>query len=212
MKKLFILLAVVFATAIFSNLSAQEVAPPGAGDKDLSDKNIKMRSVELERIDREARKNGAAGNEAERRAIKYPEIKKDYELIQTSQDAVIKAYQSGSKIDYAQISKSASEINGGAVRLKENLFPSSPPENADVKKETRKDEKTEKEIKPAKSVRDLIVELDNAVGGFATSPMFQNLRVIDAAVSEKAKLDLEKIIEFSALLDAAAKKMTADGK
>lgn len=66
-------------------------------------------------------------------------------------------------------------------------------------------------MKPAKGVRDLIVDLDNAIGSFATSPMFQNLRAADAAVSEKAKLDLEKIIKLSALLDAEARRTTANG-
>ena len=169
-----------------------------------------MRSAELERIDRAARQNGSPQKEADRLTAIYPEIKKDYEQIQTSQDAIVKTYQSGSKIDCAQISKSALEINGGAIRLRANLFPAPPPVSAGAKKETEEDEKAEKEAKPAKSVRDLIVELDNAVGSFAMSPMFQNLRVVDAKVSEKAKLDLEKIIELSASLDAEAKK--ADGK
>ncbi len=66
-------------------------------------------------------------------------------------------------------------------------------------------------MKPAKSVRDLIVDLDNAISSFATSPMFRNLRMVDAAVSEKAKLDLEKIIKLSALLDAEARRTTANG-
>lgn len=214
MKKLFVLGAILSA-AVLSNVSAQ-VTPPGAGDKDLRDNNIKGRSNELERIDREMKKDAAkkrgqsAVNPAapqqpeDKLAAKYDEIKTDYEQIQLSQDSIIKAYQSGDKVDYAQISKFSQEVNKSALRLNLNLFPAPVVENIDVKKE-------EKVPKKTKGVRDLIVDLDNAVGSFATSPMFQNLRVIDTSVSEKTKSDLEKIIELSELLNAEAAKM-ARGK
>ncbi len=218
MKKLFVLVALIFSTAIGSNICAQVTPPPGAGDKDLRDTDVKRRSVEMERVERDAKKTGksavnqAAAQAEDRLAAKYGEIKTDYEQIQMSQDAVIKTYQGSGKIDYAQIGKSASEINRSATRLHLNLFPAPPIENAVVKKEEKKDDKIEKETKAAKSVRDLIVDLDNRIGSFATSSMFQNLRTVDAAVSEKTRLDLEKIIELSEMLDAEAKKMAADGK
>ncbi|CAA9384427.1 MAG: hypothetical protein AVDCRST_MAG74-734 [uncultured Pyrinomonadaceae bacterium] len=218
MKKLFLLIALVFSTAICSNIYAQVTPPPGAGDKDLRDTDVKKRSVEMDRIERDAKKNGksavnpATAQAEDRLAAKYDEIKTDYERIQLSQDAVIKTYQSSGKIDYAQIGKSALEINRSATRLHSNLFPAPPIENADVKKEEKKDDEIKKETKPAKSVRDLIVDLDNAIGSFATSSMFQNLRTVDAQVSDKAKLDLEKIIELSALLDAKAQKSASGGQ
>lgn len=216
MKKIVVLIAFLCSTAICSNVYAQETPPPGAGDKDLRDNNIKSRSVELERVDRDARKTDksavspAEAKAEDRLAAKYEAIKTDYERIQLSQDAVIKAYQSSGKIDYAQIGKSALEINQSAMRLNSNLFPAV--ENPDAKKEENKSGKAERAAKPAKSVRDLIVDLDDTIGSFATSPMFRNLRTIDAAVSDKAKLDLEKIIELSARLDAEARKLETSGK
>ena len=219
MKKLLFLIAFISSTAICSSVCAQVTPPPGAGDKDLRDTDVKRRSVEMERVERDAKKTGNTtsnqknASAEDRLAAKYDEIKTDYEQIQLSQDSVIKTYQGSGKIDYAQIGKSATEINRSAVRLHSNLFPApTTTENTDVKKEEKKAEKVEKEIKQTKSVRDLIVELDNTIGVFATSPMFQNLRTVDAAVSEKARLDLEKIIELSALLDAEARKSATVGK
>ena len=218
MKKLLVLIALVFSAAICSNIYAQVTPPPGAGDKDLRDTDVKKRSVEMDRIERDSKKNAASpasqttAQAEDRLAAKYDEIKTDYEEIQLSQDVVIKTYQGSGKIDYAQIGKSAQEINRGATRLHSNLFPTPPDADASVKKEQKKVDETKKETKPAKSVRDLIVDLDNAIGSFATSPMFQNLRTVDAAVSDKARLDLEKIIELSALLDAEARKSATGGK
>ncbi len=218
MKKSLILTAFVCSAAIGSNLYAQQTPPPGAGDKDLRDTGVKSRSVEMERIKREANKNGksAAENPAvvsatpaeDKLAAKYDEIKTDYVQIQLSQNTVVKTYQGSGKIDYAQIGKSALEINQSAMRLNLNLFPAPPMENAGAKKEVKKEEVTEKENRPAKNVRDLIVDLDKSIGSFATSQMFQNLRTVDVKVSEKARLDLEQIIELSKLLGAEAAKMT----
>lgn len=214
MKKTIVLIAIVFSTAIYSSICAQVTPPPGAGDKDLRDTDVKRRSVEMERVERDAKKGGktsaAKKAEEDKLAAKFAEIKTDYEQIQLSQDAVVKTYQGTGKIDYAQLSKYALEINNSAARLNSNLFPVI--ENPDTKKELKKEENKEKESKPAKSVRDLIIELDNTIGSFATSPMFQNLREVDTKVSEKTKLDLEKIIELSGLLSAEAKKMNSGTK
>jgi len=218
MKKTLILIITILAAATFSNVAAQ-VTPPGAGDKDLRDTNVKGRSNELERIKRDAEKpekrnkNKAAQNSNgsqpdDTLAAKYEEIKTDFEQIQQSQDSIISAYKSGEKIDYKQMSKFSLEINKSAVRLNSNLFPPTVVENSDAKKE----EKIKKETKTPKSVRDIIVDLDNTIGSFATSPMFKNLRVVDPTVSEKTRLNLERIIELSGLLDAEARKMAATEK
>lgn len=205
-----ILIGIAFTTSLMfsSNVHAQQTPPPGSGDKNMGDDGIKLRSVDLERAKRDAQKTGSLpanpAKPVDPLAEKYDEIKTDYEQIQMSLDAVIKAYQGSGEIDHAQISKSALEIKSSAARLDANLFPSPPVDKTEAKNE--KMEKTKSELKTTKSLRDLIIDLDNAVGGFTTSPMFQNLRAVDAAVSEKAKLDLEKIKELSALLDAEARK------
>ena len=224
MKKVFISTIVILAA--FSAVSAQ-IAPSGAGDSDLRDTNIKGRSNELERIDRDARKetskkkNKSKVNQAaeqppaeDKLAAKFAEIKTDYEQIQLLHDSIIKAYNVDGKIDYAQIGKSSAEINKSAVRLNSNLFPDSPAKTPPAGKvessNSAKDEKTDKNPQQPKSVRDLIVDLGDNINSFATSPMFQNLRAVDPAVSEKAKSDLDKIIEESALLNTEAEKMAAE--
>jgi hypothetical protein len=221
MEKIFVLIALIFSTTVCSNIYAQGEAPPGAGDKNLRDNNIKSRSLDLERVDRDARKkdksdeksaaNTSSAKTEDQLTAKYAEIKTDFEQIQLSQDAVIKAYQGTGKIDYAQIGKSALEINTSGTRLNSNLFPLI--EVLDTEKVEKTENKKEKETtKQAKSVRDLIIDLDNAIGSFAASPMFQNLRTVNPKVSAKAKLDLEKIIELSAALNREIVKMANGGK
>lgn len=213
MKKIPAIAALLFACALCMSLQAQVTPPPGAGDRDLRDTNIKGRSNELERIDREAKKNKKDGNgsknqaEEDKLALKFTEIKEDYETIQTSQTAVTDAYTTGAKIQYGQIAKSAAEVNKSALRLKANLFPP-PAEKSKEKKDEKKDAAIEE--KPiSKTVRDLIIDLDNAVGAVVSSPMFQNLRVIDPKVAEKTKSDLETVIKLSDALQKEAEKQSA---
>lgn len=205
MNKISLLILTVLASAVFSNA---QLTPPGAGDKDLRDSNVRGRSNELERIKRDANKPGKRNKNAEnsdgstedQMAAKYEEIKTDFEQIQKSQDSIIDAYKGGDAINYAKIGTSSQEISKSANRLKSNLFTSV----AD-KIEAEKD--PVEKVKITKTIRDLIVELDNTIGLFAASPMFLNLRVIDPAVSEKTGKDLDMIIELSSILNAEAVKM-----
>jgi hypothetical protein len=202
MKKISLISFLIFAAATFSNITAQE--PPGnTGDVDLRDNDIRLRSVELERIKREANKSAvsSAGLTASVNTDidkKYPQIKEDFEGIQNNQSAIIKTYTTGEKINYKQIKLLAEEIKKNSKRLDENLFV--------AKAEVKKEESAEKDEK-VKGVKELIVYLDNAVGDFVSSPMFQNLRVVDSAVAGKAQFNLAKIIELSDLLAKEAGKM-----
>jgi hypothetical protein len=218
MKKTFLFVAFLFVFMLCANASAQVTPPPGAGDKDLRDTNIKGRSNELERIDREARKNSKNSKsknepEEDRLAVKFAEIKEDFETIQTAQASIVNAYTTSEKISYARIAEFAAEVNKKALRLKANLFPPLKDEKSKEKKDEKKEEKPLAEEKPiSKGVRELIVDLDNAVGAVVSSPMFQNLRVIDPKVAEKTKSDLETVIKLSDALKIEAEKSNAGQK
>lgn len=206
MKQIIVIIVLIFSASVYSNIHAQVAPPPVTGDKDLRDTDIKRRSIDMERVERDTKKTNKTTENPKNKtedklAAKYEEIKTDYEQIQLSQDAIIKAYQTGEEINYAQIGKSAAEINKSAKRLDSNLFPALNVEVSDAEK------KPETETQAAKSMRDLIVDLDNKIGSFATSPMFQNLRQVDAEIAKKAKEELEQIIKLSALLEAATQKM-----
>lgn len=206
MKKLLLLIALVFLTGIYSNINAQAPTvstPAVTGDTTLRDDSIRMRSIDLERAKQDAAKSNRTSDTGATASInteidkKYPQIKEDFEGIQTNQTVIINAYTTGESINYKQIKLSADEINKSAKRLDGNLFA----ERDETKKaEKEKDKKT-------KEIKDLIVELDNAIGNFVASPMFQNLRVVDPEVAGKAQTELIKITQISELLSKEADKM-----
>lgn len=198
MKKFILSVVVIFAASFVSTVVAQVEPPAGAGDTDLRDNNIRMRSTDLERVKRDADKANSSSPMNSEIDTKYPEIKEDFEGIQLSQAAIVKAYSTGESIDYKQIETASETINKNAKRLDSNLFSS----KLDKKEKSKKDEE-----KKTESLRDLIVELDNAIGDFVSSPMFQNLRVVDPEVAKKAQMNLANIRELSEKVSKEAGKM-----
>jgi hypothetical protein len=178
--------------------NAQSVPPPPTpiAESDLRDNTIKMRSIDLERVKRDAEKM-RAGESTKEREIRFAKIKVDFENIQKLQDSIIKAYTTGRQINYSKIRSSATSITKNALRLDENLFGAKPEKDIKNKKQ---------ETIKRKSVRDLIIELDIAIGNFVKSPIFQNTKVVDTKVSKEAQSELEKIMKLSNMLSNEAGK------
>lgn len=194
---LFIFAAVL---AIPTGIAAQLAPPPPAPvtETEIRSDSLKMRSTQLERIKRDANKPRPRESSKEKE-IRFAKIKKDFESIQKLQNQIIKAYTTGKEINYKKIDKSSAKIKNDALRLEENLF---------GLKRTDKGLKNLKQVSDKqKNVRDLIILLDNALGNFVGSPIFNNLKVVDLEQSKKARLELRKIIRISQSLSEQAKKM-----
>lgn len=215
MKKIILQFLIILALAISTSISAQ-VQPAVTGDKNLRDENIRMRSIDLERAKQDAEKPSTNTSNTTLTTVpaaviksdietKYPQIKEDFEGIQSNQAAIIKAYITGEKIDYIQIKTSAADITDRAKRLDGNLF--APKIEVEKKEEVSKEAQSKEKETKTKSIRDLIVELDNAVGNFVSGTMFQNLRVIEPEAAGKTQAALAKIIEISELLSKETGKM-----
>lgn len=156
------------------------------------DSGIRSRSMELERISRQAKQDSIneRGNGA---AIDFVKIKRNFEGIQKLQDSIVEAYTQGEKIDFQKINRSAGKITKMAVSLRATLF--SPQIN---KKELKVITKKKTSLNTEKrSVKDLIVDLDNAIGRFVAHPIFQDVKVINTESCEKLLADLEEIIYLS---------------
>jgi len=188
-------------TIVAQTTTAGSVTPAGAGDKNLADNGIKLRSVELERIKREAERAEAASFAPINTEInsRFPQIKEDFEGIQILEAAIIKAYTTGKTIDYGLIESSADGINKRCRRLDLNLF-------AESKKDKNSEDKSEKAEKP-KSLKDLIILLDTAIGDFVTSPLFGKVKVVEPATAIKTRTDLLNVLKLSERIGLEAKRL-----
>lgn len=180
-----------------SSIAFAQVPNPVIENEIRDVNSIRRRTIELERVKRNANDPAPKASTKEQE-IKFAKVKEDFENIQKLQSSIINAYTTGDKIDYKKISELAAEMSKRSVRLDLNLFYS--------KSDGNDKGETVKNVKP-NSVKDLIVELDKVIGIFVSSPIFKNIRLVDGEVSEKSRLDLEKIVKLSYMLSREAKKM-----
>ena len=180
-----------------SSIIVAQVPNPVADNEMRDGSSIRRRSIELERVKRDAVKLRPTEDSTER-TIKFAEIKEDFENIQKLESEIVKAYTTGKEINYEKIGQLAAEMTRKTVRLDANLFNS--------KTEKNVNDKAVEKAKP-RSVKDLIIKLDKVVETFVNSPIFKNIKVVDPQNSEKSRIDLEKIFQLSDALSRAAKEM-----
>ena len=187
-----VLALLILASSIFAQISPNPVINNEVRDPT----SPRMRAVELERVKKDANKV-TFDKQTKEQTIKFAQIKEDFENIQKLEDEVVMSYTTGQQINFKKISHLAFEISRKATRLDLNLFI---PKSDKTNKNKEKDEVT------PKSIRDLIIELDNEIAAFVQSPIFTNSILVDSKISEKSQSELERIIKISELLSKEAKK------
>lgn len=194
-------LAVFFLTFLASSIAAQFVSPVPVMEKEVRDgTSTKLRSMELDRVKREAKKK-AAENLAPAAVNHFLEIKEDFEKIQVLEGRIVAVYTRGTVIEYARIAAFSAELNESASRLNKNLF--SLPDK-DQKDLPEKPDRAEKAL-PA-DVKNLIVELDSIIGAFVSNPIFTASKKAGREEKERARSALEQVIKFSEALKQEAEK------
>src|ERR1043165_6698830 len=102
--------AMVFALFLTSALMAQTPGPPpgavpaGGGDKNLQIDDSKQRSIELERVKRDAekpdQKTKTTTPPPPPPAPNFEQVKQDFESIQRLQDDIVTAYSRSTVVDF----------------------------------------------------------------------------------------------------------------
>jgi hypothetical protein len=166
-----------------------QVSPNPVINNEIKDNSsIRTRSIELEKVKRDAKKLRQPETSKETE-IRFKEIKDDFEGIQKLQSSIVKTYTTGVKINYEKISELAFEMKKKAVRLDINFFNTIYTANSDKKPKDK--------MPIAKSVRDLIIELDKAIEVFVDNPIFKRATIVDSKLLEKSQKNLSEIIKLS---------------
>jgi hypothetical protein len=201
-KQLFLAALLLFTPTLLSSAVAQDHGPPAGGsDRNLRDSasDLKGRSNEIDRIERDAKKTDSRVRDAEEPeslpAPNFPQIKEDFERIQIINSDVLQAI--ASKPDYGRVSESAGEIEKRAIRLKSNLF---------APKSTKQSKENEP-VAEDQELKSLLTLLDNSIGTFTQNPMFQNSKVVNPQDSTNAQKELDAVIKISARIRIEADRM-----
>ena len=184
----------VFSLIFLASSIYAQVSPVPAVEVEIRDGNsIRMRSLEFERIKRDANDPHPVEISKEIQ-IKLTKIKDDFENIQKLQFSIVKTYTTGKNINYQKIGALALEMRKSAGRLGINFF--------NIKEENSVNSGSHDLIR--KNVRDLIIDLDETITAFVSSPAFTTPQVINAKSNDKARADLEKLFNLSIALQDSA--------
>ncbi len=183
----FALLVLCWIAASVLTLISQILPTPVINDEIKDNGSIRMRSIELERLKRNLR-NPRPPETSKETEIRYAEIKDDFESIQKIQSSIVKTYTTGLEINYERIRKLAFEMRKKAIRLDINFFNTDPLLDSSVEAKNKKTRK--------KTTRDLIIELDKAIGRFVSSPIFKQGKIVSSDVMEKSQNDLYEIVKL----------------
>ncbi|HVE59383.1 MAG TPA: hypothetical protein VNB22_21415 [Pyrinomonadaceae bacterium] len=195
--------SVIFLAFLVSSISAQYISPVPVVETEIRDNSsLKIRSIELDRIKRDAKKKSSE-NLGPASVNNFLEIKVDFEQIQVLENNIVTVYTTGKEIEYKKIAAFSAEINQSASRLKKNLFSL---QNNDQKKSSDEPEVREKTL--PNDVKNLIVALDNTIGAFVNNPIFLTPKKAKPKEKEKAEADLEQVIRLSTALKQEAEKQT----
>jgi hypothetical protein len=193
----------LFLLFLVSSVSAQFISPVPVIEREIRDNSsVKMRSIDLDRIKRGSRKKDSE-KLGPASVNNFLEIKEDFEKIQKLEGAIVTTYKTGKQIQYAKIASFSAELTASAARLETNLFK---PANQDQTELPNKTDAAESDKNLLDEVKNLIVELDNAVGAFVNNPIFQKSKKAGLQEKEQAVEDLKQIIRLSAALRQAAER------
>ena len=188
-----VLFLLIFTASIFA-----QVSPTPVINNEIRDgSSIRRRSMDLETFKRDADQPNLQAKSKDQLA-KFVRIKEDFENIQKLENEIVQTYTSGKQINFKKIGEIANELFKRALRLNSNLFIPKSDKPSKIKKNDEQN---------PKSVRDLIVELDKAIGNFTSSPIFKETKLVDQKTAEKSQIQLEKIISLSEMLSQEAKKL-----
>ena len=200
--QLFLAAVLVLTPTLITSAVAQDHGPPAGGsDRNLKDSvsDVKNRSIEMDRIERDAKKAESRAREDKRESLAAPnfeQIKEDFERIQIINGDVLQASASSANLDYGRISESSAEIQKRATRLKSNLFP---PKS---KKQSKKTELGPED----QDLKSLLTLLDKSLSSFTQNPMFQNTKVVTPQDSTDAEKELDSVIQISGRITNEAER------
>ena len=202
MSRRLFLLAVILASlpALASTAVARQLGPAGGirtnnpRDKIVEDN---LRSTEIERVRRAAQRQ-----EGRPAANKFPAIKEDFERIQLVNNVLQEG--AAGRVAYGRVAEDAAEIRKRAARLNAALFPPTPGEQPKVSAPGAAER--------GDDMKSLLAELDRAIHGFVSNPMFGNIKVVNTSDSTEARRDLERVVRLSGRVRQVADKLKKQSK
>jgi len=185
--------AVIGFGSIVSPVCGQSVTTPGTRGRTDPVQRELQRRFESEAIESALAARPGRSSDHERRFV-VAQIKEDFLHIQIINDDL------KLQTDMKSVTRSATEINRRASRLKDNL--SLPKASATSGPRTAGADNAQDQL------QSLLSSLSNSIKRFVENPVFESAKVIDARLSEQAARDLRQIIELSKRIKKSSERLS----
>ena len=189
--------AAVFASALAHAATARQDRR-GQRAREIRDREARARE------DRELQVNlgmleGASKRRAELSRQIYAQISEDFMRLQVVNSELMQAVSGDGALDLAFVAKSASEIRKRAERLKGNLLLPEPEKDSG--------RPTVEVGAEAGQLRSALSALGELIYVFVRNPVFKETNVADVKMLDKARRDLEEIIDLSVRIKKSSEKL-----
>lgn len=200
--RILILIALAFIPGTL--VLGQGPPPQGRGARPDKIQRELERRVEMQMIEQALVESGS------RHVMRYPalvldQIRDDFLQIQVIDRNLMRATNAGDALDLKLVVNSAGEIRKRSQRLKENLALPRPDTPSPGRSEIAGEATRER-------LRISLSNLSGLIDEFVGNPMFEQIKLIDAKLSAKARQDIEAIIELSSQIKRSSQKLKAAEK
>ena len=155
-------------------------------DRDSDEADINRRSFNLRMLHIMAKQKGPRKKNPQ---LALAQLQEDFVRIQILNKPLGLAALGPGNLDLKFVTKSATEINKRAERLKENLALPNPVQSGEPIKEYR--------VENTSHLKVPIVDLARLILDFTDNPFFKEAGVLETQQAEKARRDLDEIIRIS---------------
>ncbi|HKB67559.1 MAG TPA: hypothetical protein VKC61_17005 [Pyrinomonadaceae bacterium] len=146
--------------------------------------------------------NGGPGNEKNLQAL-ASQVEQDFSRILILHNEIARAISAGKSLDYGFVSNATTEIRKRALRLQTTLAL-----QPEVSGQTTAEQIALHDVQ----VTDALIKLCKQIKSFVTNPVIENPGTISSEQLNKARKDLQSIVEVSSSIKRTAEKLAKTAK
>jgi len=156
---------------------------------------MNRREIQLNNISEKGRPN-----DPKRAQALMDQVNEDFQRILTRHNELVRAIDANQPLDYQFVAEATGEIRKRSTRLQSSLKLEKPEPVSD-------DRKTET-LLAGMETKDEMILLCKKIESFVTNPIIEKPGTVDAQALEKARTDLQNIVELSDVMKKQADKRT----
>jgi hypothetical protein len=174
-----------------SSTFAQSLGDPAKAQM----QEMNRREIQLNNISEKGRPN-----DPKRAQALMDQVNEDFQRILTRHNEMVRAIDSNQPLDYQFMTEAMAEIRKRSTRLQSSLKLEKPEPASD-------DRKTET-LLAGMGTKDEMILLCKKIESFVTNPIIEKPGTVDAQALERARKDLQSIVELSDVMKKQADKRT----